>query len=280
MVGLAPGPVAANDGSDGGAELQWNYGVEPRKKRLKEQDFLENNSQISSVDFFQPRSVSTGLGLSLDNNTRMASTGDSALLSLIGDDIDRELQRHDAEIDRFLKVQGDRLQQNILEKVQATQLQTLSLVEEKVLQKLREKEAEMESINRKNEELEERMEQLTVEAGAWQQRARYNENMISALKVNLQQVYAQSRDSKEGCGDSEVDDTASCCNGRSIDFHLLCKENNDMKEIMTCKACRVNEVCMLLLPCKHLCLCKECESKLSFCPLCQSSKFIGMEVYM
>lgn len=105
MVGLAPGPVAANDGSDGGAELQWNYGVEPRKKRLKEQDFLENNSQISSVDFFQPRSVSTGLGLSLDNNTRMASTGDSALLSLIGDDIDRELQRHDAEIDRFLKVQ-------------------------------------------------------------------------------------------------------------------------------------------------------------------------------
>nr|POF03576.1 putative boi-related e3 ubiquitin-protein ligase 3 [Quercus suber] len=249
VVGLAPGPVAANDGSDGGAELQWNYGVEPRKKRLKEQDFLENNSQISSVDFFQPRSVSTGLGLSLDNNTRMASTGDSALLSLIGDDIDRELQRHDAEIDRFLKVQGDRLQQNILEKVQATQLQTLSLVEEKVLQKLREKEAEMESINRKNEELEERMEQLTVEAGAWQQRARYNENMISALKVNLQQVYAQSRDSKEGCGDSEVDDTASCCNGRSIDFHLLCKENNDMKEIMTCKACRVNEVCMLLLPC-------------------------------
>ncbi|KAF3952011.1 hypothetical protein ACB098_01G026400 [Castanea mollissima] len=280
VVGLAPGPVAANDGSDGGAELQWNYGVEPKKKRLKEQDFLENNSQISSVDFFQPRSVSTGLGLSLDNNTRMASTGDSALLSLIGDDIESELQRHDAEIDRFLKVQGDRLQQNILEKVQATQLQTLSFVEEKVLQKLREKEAEMESINRKNEELEERMEQLTVEAGAWQQRARYNENMISALKVNLQQVYAQSRDSKEGCGDSEVDDTASCCNGRSIDFHLLCKENNDMKEIMTCKACRVNEVCMLLLPCKHLCLCKECESKLSFCPLCQASKFIGMEVYM
>ncbi len=104
---MAPGPVAANDGSDGGADLQWNYGVEvePKKKMLKEQDFLENNSQISSVDFLQPRSVSTGLGLSLDNNTRMASTGDSALLSLIGDDIERELQRHDAEIDRFLKVQ-------------------------------------------------------------------------------------------------------------------------------------------------------------------------------
>ncbi|XVF36293.1 hypothetical protein REPUB_Repub19eG0045700 [Reevesia pubescens] len=280
IVGFAPGPVPVTDGSDGGAELQWNNGVEPKRKKMKEQDFLENNSQISSVDFFQAQSVSTGLGLSLDNNNRMASLGDSALLSLIGVDIDHELQRQDAEIDRFLKVQGDRFRQSVLEKVQANQLQTISFVEEKVILKLREKEAEVENINKKNMELEERMEQLTMEAGAWQQRARYNENMSTALKFNLQQVYAQSRDSKEGCGDSEVDDTASCCSGRAIDFHLLSKENSDMKELMICKVCRVNEACMLLLPCKHLCLCKGCESKFSFCPLCQSSKFIGMEVFM
>ncbi|XP_022772883.1 probable BOI-related E3 ubiquitin-protein ligase 2 [Durio zibethinus] len=278
--GFAPGSAPVTDGSDGGADFPWNNGVEPKRKKLREQDFLENNSQISSVDFFQARSVSTGLGLSLDNNNRMASSGDSALLSLVGNGIDNELQRQDAEIDRFLKVEGDRLQQSVLEKVQANQLQTISFVEDKVTQKLREKEAEVENINKKNMELAERMEQLTMEAGAWQQRARYNENMITALKFSLQQVYAQSRDSKEGCGDSEVDDTASCCNGRVIDFHLLCKENSDMKELMTCKICRVNEACMLLLPCKHLCLCKACESKLSFCPLCQSSKIIGMEVFM
>ncbi|KAM1507338.1 hypothetical protein C1H46_003579 [Malus baccata] len=279
VEGFAPGPVAATDGSDNGADLQWHYGFESKRKKLKEQDFLENNSQISSIDFLQPRSVSTGLGLSLDN-TRMVSTGDSSLLSVIGDDVDHELQRQDAEIDRFLKAQGDRLRQTILDKVQATQLQTLSAVEDKVLRKLREKEAEVESISKKNMELEEQMEQLAVEAGAWQQIARRNENMISSLRFNLQHVYAQSRDSKEGCGDSEVDDTASCCNGRSINLDMFCKENNDGKEMMTCKACRVNEVCMLLLPCKHLCLCKDCESKLSVCPLCQSSKFIGMEVYL
>jgi E3 ubiquitin-protein ligase BOI and related proteins len=172
------------------------------------------------------------------------------------------------------------LRQTILEKVQATQLQSVSIIEDKVLQKLREKETEVENINKRNMELEDQMEQLSVEAGAWQQRARYNENMIAALKFNLQQAYLQGRDSKEGCGDSEVDDTASCCNGRSLDFHLLSNENSNMKDLMKCKACRVNEVTMVLLPCKHLCLCKDCESKLSFCPLCQSSKFIGMEVYM
>lgn len=106
VVGFAPAPVTAADGgSDGGVGLQWNHGFEPKKKKLKEQDFLENNSQISSIDFLQqPRSVSTGLGLSLDNN-HIASTRGSALLSLIGDDIDRELRQQDSEIDRFLKVE-------------------------------------------------------------------------------------------------------------------------------------------------------------------------------
>lgn len=103
VIGFAPGPAPVTDGRDG-PDLQWNYGVESKRKRLKEQDFFEINSQISSVDFLQARSVSTGLGLSLDNN-RMASSNDSALLSLLGDDIDCELQRQDAEIDRFLKVQ-------------------------------------------------------------------------------------------------------------------------------------------------------------------------------
>ncbi|KAK6115916.1 hypothetical protein DH2020_008185 [Rehmannia glutinosa] len=284
VAGLAPGPANEENGLDS----QWNLGFESKKKRPIEQAFLENNinnnnsntnSQMSSVDLLQARSVSTGLGLSLDN-PRLTSSGDSALLGLVGDALDQELQRQDAEIDRYIKLQGDRLRQAILEKFQATQLQTISYVEEKVLQKLREKDAEVEDINKKNDELELQMQQLALEANAWQQRAKYTENMINTLKLNLQQVYAQSRDSKEGCGDSEVDDTASCCNGRPIDFHLLRKDSNETKELMTCKVCRVNEVCMLLLPCKHLCLCKECESKLSMCPLCQSSKYIGMEVYM
>lgn len=104
MVGLAPGPMTVTDTGDAGADLQWNCGLEPKRRRLKEQDFLENTSQISSVDFLQARPVSTGLGLSLEN-TRVASCGDSALMSLIGDEIDVELQRQDAEIDRFLKLQ-------------------------------------------------------------------------------------------------------------------------------------------------------------------------------
>eukprot|EP00262_Sarcandra_glabra_P017680 TRINITY_DN6142_c1_g1_i1.p1 TRINITY_DN6142_c1_g1~~TRINITY_DN6142_c1_g1_i1.p1 ORF type:complete len:346 (-),score=48.41 TRINITY_DN6142_c1_g1_i1:188-1162(-) len=277
VVGFDSGSVHATDGVD----LRWNSGCEPMKKKtlLKEHEFLENSQISSVVDFLQTQSVSTGLGLSIDDR-RMASSGDSRVFNVLDDEIERELQRQDAEMNRFVKFQGERLRLAILEKLQANQLQTLTSVEERILQKFRDKEAEVEDINKKNMELEEQMKQLSVEVGAWQNRAKYNESMISTLKFNLQQVYAQSKDSKEGCGDSEVDDTASCCNGGAIDFHLVSKENKDLKDLMTCKICRANEVCMLLLPCRHLCLCKDCESKVSFCPLCQSSKFIGMEVYM
>ena len=55
------------------------------------------------------------------------------------------------------------MRQAVLEKVQATQLQSVSLIEDKILQKLREKEAMVESINKRNIELEDQMEQLTVE---------------------------------------------------------------------------------------------------------------------
>ncbi|KAI3821204.1 hypothetical protein L1987_08764 [Smallanthus sonchifolius] len=276
VVGFAPG----TDISDGGFELQRNYDLELMNKRPKEQELLENNnanSQMSSIDFLQPRSVSTGLGLSLDNG-RLASSGESSFIAgLLGDDLELELRRQDAEIDRFMKIQADRLRQAVHEKFQSNQLQIISHVEDKFMEKLREKEAEVENINKKNMELELQVEELAMKADTWQQRARYNENMINTLKFNLQQVYTQGKDSKEGCGDSEVDDTASCCNGRAIDFHLLCKGNSG---VMACKVCRVNEMCMLLLPCKHLCLCKECESKVSMCPMCQCTKYIGMEVYM
>ena len=45
VVGFAPGLASVADGSDGGVYLPWNnYGLEPKRKKLKEQDFLENNS--------------------------------------------------------------------------------------------------------------------------------------------------------------------------------------------------------------------------------------------
>ncbi|KAI3943115.1 hypothetical protein MKW92_019458 [Papaver armeniacum] len=250
VPGLAPGDVF-----DGG-DLQWANGVEISRKRLKEQDFLDNNnnnryydniknhnsntnSQISSLDFLQTRPVSTGLGLSLDDR-RNVTSGETPVYSFFDDEIDREFQRQDAEIDHFVKVEGERLRQSILEKVQANQFRTIALAEERIAQKLIEKEAEVEHIDNKNNELEEQIKQLTAEAEEWKHRAKLYENFVDTLKSNIR--LAQNRDVKEGCGDSEVDDTASYCNNGAIDFHLIGNTNTDFKESMTCKVCNVNQI--------------------------------------
>ncbi|XP_047334795.1 probable BOI-related E3 ubiquitin-protein ligase 3 [Impatiens glandulifera] len=263
VVGLAPYPVPATDASDGLAvDFPLNYGFESRRKRLKELDFLDNNTQFSPVDFIQTRSVSTGLGLSLDNG-RLASSGDSSpFLGVIGN----ELSEYNADLDGFLRVQVEQLRQKIIEKVQANQMETISYLEQKVIEKLKQKEEEVENVNKKNMELELQIQQLAMEASMWQQNAKYKENTINHLHLSLQQIFARIGDSKEGYGDSEVEDTASCFDGE--------------KRMMCCKVCNAKVVSMLLLPCKHLCVCIDCESGISFCPICQSTKIMSLEVHV
>ncbi|KAF5800417.1 putative E3 ubiquitin-protein ligase BOI [Helianthus annuus] len=128
-----------------------NYELELRNSRPKEQEFLENhnaNSQMSSIDFLQPRTVSTGLGWNINL--------------------------------------ADRLRQAVLEKVQTNEIQIISHVEDKFIERLREKQAMVENINKKNMELEIQVEELAMKADTWQQRAKYNKNMINTLKYNLQ----------------------------------------------------------------------------------------------
>ncbi|XP_020274233.1 probable BOI-related E3 ubiquitin-protein ligase 2 [Asparagus officinalis] len=244
---------------------------EPQMKRPKE--------EVLSLDSFKIGQVSTGLGLSLDNpNLNLASSsGDSGSaynrLSSAGGVFDRELQRMDAEIDSFIRLQGDLLRKSILEKVQAKQYQTLACFEEKFRQKIQEKELQIQDFTKRNMELEEQFRKLHHQVSMWQQEAKINEDMIDALRLKLQ----HAQNNREGCGDSEVDSVS--CSKRAIDFQLLSNENKK-EESVACKVCGVNDMCMLLLPCRHLCLCKDCEVKLNLCPVCQCSKFFGVEVYM
>ncbi|XP_026402287.1 BOI-related E3 ubiquitin-protein ligase 1-like isoform X2 [Papaver somniferum] len=246
-----------SSGEGGGVDRRWINGFQPKKMRLIKEEELDTNNNNFLTGLLPMRSVPTGLGLSLDDKSSVEFQ--SSLL--LDDSINKELQRQDAEIDHLIKVQGEQLRQTIQKKVRANQLQTFSFVKERILQNLREKEMEVEDVNKKNTELEEQIRVLLVDAGNWKHQAKSNENMITTLRINLQKVSVQNKNSKEGCGDSELDDTVSFCNGGTIN-QLVCKEHKGLEKLMTCKVCGYNEACMLLLPCRHLCLCKNCESKI------------------
>lgn len=148
--------------------------------------------------------------------------------------------------------------------------------------KMREKDLEIETINRKNKELVERIKQVANEAQNWHYRAKYNESLVNMLRSNLQQALAQGVDQvKEGFGDTDLEhDAVSSINPNDY----LALANNGPQKVhnnsMICKACNMNEVSILVMPCRHLSLCKDCDRGMSVCPVCQIGKSIGVEVYM
>lgn len=133
----------------------------------------------------------------------------------------------------------------------------------------------------KNKELIERIKQVSVEVQSWHYKTKYNESVVTFLKSNLQQIMAQgAKRGKEGCGDSEVDDAASYTNANRLGIIDVPGSSVFTKKPTNCRACKVREVSVLLLPCRHLCLCKDCEGFIDICPVCSVMKTATVQVYM
>lgn len=149
-------------------------------------------------------------------------------------------------------------------------------------QKLREKDLEIETINRKNKELVERIKQVANEAQNWHYRAKYNESVVNMLKMNLQQALAQGNDNqvKEGFGDTDLENDAVSSIDPNNYLGLTNAPSKTRNHGMICRTCNVREVSVLVMPCRHLSLCKDCDRGVNVCPVCQNVKTIGVEVYM
>lgn len=176
-------------------------------------------------------------------------------------------------------LQGEQLRQTLEEKRLRHSRSLIAAVEEQVSRKLREKDVELDKYKRRNMELEEHVKQLSLEAHLWQTKAKNQETVLHTLRTS---VHLSREDlSKEGCGDSEVDDAASSHHDDLADAQARAyRENRELKEQRSCRICRSNEVSILLLPCRHLCLCKDCEGRLDTCPVCGSLKNASVQVYM
>lgn len=277
-------PVAQNNVTNG---------IHHPKKKLREGDkiaqipvgnFMQTQQSISDP---KPTQVSTGLRLAYDGEKPTSSSpGSLNLCSLnISEDLSAEMKRQKNEFDHFIRVQEEQFAQALKEMKQRHMISIINAIEERLGGLMRDKDAEIGSAHMRNKQLLDNIKQLAVEAQAWHNRAKYNEAMVNTLRINLQQAVAHSREhSKEGCGDSEVDDAASShcgdSNNNNSVHDLILKENKELKEEQSCKICKHNHVNILLLPCRHLCLCKSCESMLDVCPLCRSLKSASIQVYM
>ncbi|KAK3424681.1 hypothetical protein EUGRSUZ_F01458 [Eucalyptus grandis] len=190
--------------------------------------------------------------------------------SFLGEDLSLQMQQQQLDIDRLISHHMEKVRMEVEDRRKRQARRIVGRIEEEVVKRLRAKEEEIQKIGKLNWALEERVKSLCVENQIWRDLAQANEATANVLRTNLEQVLAQvSRDDRPRGGASleeEADDAASCCGSN-------CEGEEEEESGRRAAAAGEEEASVLLLPCRHLCLCAVCgSSSLDICPLCNSLK--------
>ncbi|GFZ05762.1 zinc ion binding protein [Actinidia rufa] len=231
--------------------------------------------------------------------------------TFLGEDISLQVQQQQLEVHRFIAQHTERVRLEVEERRKRYSRRIIAAVEEGIANRLRAKEEEIEKIGKLNLALEERLKSLCVENQIWRNLAQTNEATANALRSNLEHVLAQVNNEQHhanygaGCGvlDADAaamtDDAESCCGsnyaaGDDDDMRTLAafggerevvKDKVDdgdctSKNQRLCRHCGKVEARVLLLPCRHLCLCTVCGSSVHTCPVCNTPKNASVHVIM
>ncbi|KAK8538200.1 hypothetical protein V6N13_096017 [Hibiscus sabdariffa] len=201
----------------------------------------------------------------------------SSFSSVISHDLDTQVKCHREDFDRFLQAQGEALRCTLVEKWHRHHGTLLGAAEESVVRRLRDKEALVEKATRRNAELEARVVQLNIEAQVWQAKATAQEATAASFQAQLQQAImsggaAAVQDNRRGedCGEG----------AEEAESAYVDPERVVVAPGPACKACRKRLAAVVLLPCRHLCLCSECDQVAQACPLCLNVRNSSIEAFL
>ncbi|XP_074573627.1 BOI-related E3 ubiquitin-protein ligase 1-like [Curcuma longa] len=157
------------------------------------------------------------------------------------------------EIERFLHAQGEHLRRT-LERSQRSICFLLVAAKKSAALRLREKEADVERAARRSAELEHQVARLLTELMTWQERVNAGHAEVASLRAQLQQAAAALLPAKR------ADSAESAFSGA-----------NRVEAERACRACWCRPASVVILPCRHLCLCEVCDGgggSADPCPVC------------
>ncbi|MQL86153.1 hypothetical protein Taro_018678 [Colocasia esculenta] len=217
----------------------------------------------------------------------------SAATSLLSQQLVSQLHNQSHDIDDFIRLQNKRLRSELEQLRERHCRALLSAMQQGFLLHLRQKAAELESAKRRTAELEERVRQLVAENEIWLNVARNKEAIASSLRAGLEQALLKNAspagavvapaDLEEGYGDSGS--VASTAPGVALEEMQSCFYSGEAAEGRRgkhgkCRVCSEGEVSVLVLPCRHLCLCDGCESRVTAaCPQCKAAINATLHVF-
>lgn len=193
-----------------------------------------------------------------------------SFFNFLGEDITFQIHQQRMEMDRFISQHGEKVRMEMVERHRIFSRRMAAAVKENILKTVKAKEDELENIGKLNWALEERVKSLSMENQMWRDLAHTNEAKANALRSDLEQVLVQVQDEQQ----HPADDAESCCgsNMEEVDG------DKHLRSDRMCRSCGKEESCVLLLPCRHLCLCTLCGSSLHACPVCNSVRTASLHV--
>ncbi|KAL0905036.1 hypothetical protein M5K25_027208 [Dendrobium thyrsiflorum] len=222
-----------------------------------------------------PSLVSTGLQLTFTDHNQSQNQREqlASILSSYSKDLATEINQQKNEIEQFLITQGEQLRREMAAKRKNHYRILLATVEKSLGNKLREKEAEVAVAARRAAELQDRLNRLRTESMAWQAKAMAEQSAAASLQAQLQQAAAIAAPAGEECyGESPAEDAGSAF----VDPDRPNKLNRP------CWSCNTRPASVVLLPCRHLCICPACDcagAANDGCPACGCSQSGSLEVY-
>ncbi|CAJ1939685.1 unnamed protein product [Sphenostylis stenocarpa] len=183
-------------------------------------------------------------------------------------------QNQQSEIDRFIAQHTERVWVELEEQRVRQSRMLVKAIQEAVAKKLKEKDEEIQRVGKLNWVLQERVKSLSVENQIWRELAQNNEATANSLRNNLEQVLAHVSEENHHHGGAPAESSCGSNNNHGKEDEEVCGGNRNGNEGVLgrrmCNECGVRESIVLLLPCRHLCLCTMCGSTVHNCPLCHS----------
>ncbi|CAN1157962.1 Probable BOI-related E3 ubiquitin-protein ligase 3 [Linum perenne] len=221
--------------------------------------------------------------------SHISKAGNSPQISFLGHDFSLQIQQQQLDADRLISLHMEKVRAEMEEERRRQARRIIQVIEEGMVKRLKAKEEEIKKIGKLNWALEEKVKSLCMENQIWRDLAQTNEATANALRSNLEKVLETAQEQRAAGDDAAalIDDAQSCCGSnadRLDDDAGNCsggrREDDERRSMRMCRKCGGEESCVLLLPCRHLCLCSGCESTIHSCPICKATKNASFHVNM
>ncbi|CAI8585307.1 unnamed protein product [Vicia faba] len=256
-----------------------------QQQQYQQQQMMNSNMYNVQMNSAMPIPIPTTMHESMlpfyqSNKNRVISSESSSF----ADQVLYQFQNHQSEIDRILAHHNEKMRMELEEQKMRQSRVLACVIQETVAKKMKEKDEEIQRIGNLNWMLQERVKSLSAENQVWRELAQTNETTANYLRNNLEQVMAHVKEGQHHAALIEDDAESSCgSNNAAEDVEDAAVapifgggQSGGLARL--CKNCGVRESIVLLLPCRHLCLCNVCGSTVRKCPVCDSGMDASVHV--